>query len=108
MLQGEQIRMDRRAENRSAPGVSPEKPMSASRLAARRWLVGIVALLPVLTGCAAPPASSMGHRLQSMSGASKMEAFHKADKKCNEYGRAAESVAYDGSAGILTFRCIEP
>ena len=46
--------------------------------------------------------------LQSATGASKTEAFGKADKTCNAYGRAAETVAYDGSAGILTFRCIEP
>lgn len=80
--------------------------MSGSR--APRWLFGVVAVLPALAGCAAPPASSKGHRLQYVSGSSKAEAFKKADKRCNEYGRAAEAAAYDGSAGILSFRCIEP
>jgi hypothetical protein len=100
--------MDRRAERRRGPGASPAMSMSAPIPAARRSLIGFVALLPALAGCAAPTASSMGRRLQSISGASNTEAFRKADKKCNEYGRAAETVAYDGAAGILTFRCIEP
>jgi hypothetical protein len=81
---------------------------SAPIAAARRWLIGIATLLPMLAGCAAPSANSMGRRLQSIAGANETEAFRKADKKCNAYGRAAETVAYDGSAGMLTFRCIEP
>lgn len=46
--------------------------------------------------------------LQYVSGSSRPEAFRKADKKCNEYGRAAEATAYDGSTRLLAFRCIEP
>ena len=75
---------------------------------APRWFVGIVAVLPSLAGCAVSPASSKGHMLQYVSGSSKTEAFRKADKKCNEYGRAAEVTAYDGAVRMLTFRCIEP
>ena len=75
---------------------------------AGRRLMVIAALPPMLAGCVEPSASAMGHRLQSMSGASKAEAFRKADKTCNAYGRAAEVVSFDGSAGMLTFRCIEP
>ncbi len=88
--------------------MNQKKRQSAPAGAARRWLIGIAALLPALAGCAAPAASTMGRRLQEMAGASRTEAFRKADKKCNDYGRAAETVAYDGSAAILTFRCIEP
>jgi len=75
---------------------------------ALRCLIGAAALAPALAGCVAPAASSMGHKLQSMAGASKAEVFQKADKSCNAYGRAAEVVAFDGASGILTFRCIEP
>ncbi len=99
------------AERNGRPPVrsAPEaRRRAAGVVAARRWLIGLVALLPVLAGCAAAPASSMGRRLQSISGAGKAEAFRAADRKCNDYGRAAETVAYDGAGGILTFRCIEP
>jgi hypothetical protein len=88
------------AENPRAPGVSLGKPESAPILSARRSLIGTVALPPVLAACAVSLASSMGHRLQSMSGAGKTEAFREVDKKCNDYGRAAETVAYDAQPGF--------
>jgi hypothetical protein len=76
--------------------------------AAHRWFFGALALLPSLAGCAASPASSKGHALQYMPGSSRTEAFRRADKNCNEYGRVAEVGAYDDSARLLAFRCIEP
>jgi hypothetical protein len=85
-----------------------EERQSMSSSAARHWLFSAVALLPTLAGCAASPASSQGHALQYTSGSSRTEAFQRADKKCNEYGRAAEAGAYDDLARLLAFRCIEP
>lgn len=72
----------------------------ASALAA---LVGLSA-----AGCAAPSASSKGHMLQTVAGASQAEAFRAADKICNAYGRAAQQVSWDGVTRTLAFRCIEP
>jgi hypothetical protein len=76
------------------------------RPAPRRWIY-LVALALALTGCADTAASSKGHRLQYLAGP-KSEAFRKADKGCNLYGRVAEIAAYDVAAQNLSFRCIEP
>ncbi len=62
----------------------------------------------LLASCAAPAASSKGHMVQYVAGASKAEAFRAADKVCNAYGRAAETVSYDNAGRMLAFRCIEP
>jgi hypothetical protein len=66
------------------------------------------ALALTAAGCAAPSASSKGHMLQTIDGASQAEAFRAADKLCNAYGRAAQQVSWDGAARTLAFRCVEP
>jgi hypothetical protein len=73
---------------------------------ARRW-TSLAALALALAGCADTAASSRGHSLQYISGP-KSEAFRKANKGCNQYGRAAEIAAYDAASQNLSFRCIEP
>ena len=71
--------------------------------------VGLVALLALpLPGCMASSPSSKGHSLQFLAGATREEAFRKANKGCNAYGRAAAFVSYDAAAQMLGFRCIEP
>ncbi len=72
----------------------------------RRWLF-LTALALSLAGCADTAASSKGHSLQHIAGP-KSEAFGKANKGCNQYGRAAEVAAYDTVRQDLSFRCIEP
>jgi hypothetical protein len=67
---------------------------------------GIIAFS--LASCVQTAASSKGHMLQYMAGPTKREAFLKANKSCNEYGRAAEVEAYDSQGQRLSFRCIEP
>jgi hypothetical protein len=75
-------------------------------LARHRW-IGLAALALALTGCAETAASSKGHRLQTLAGP-KSEAFRRADKGCNQYGRVAQVAAYDAESQNLSFRCIEP
>ena len=76
------------------------------RLARYRWIY-VTGLALALAGCADTAASSKGHMIQYLAGP-KAEAFRKADKGCNQYGRVAEVAAYDAASQNLSFRCIEP
>ena len=69
--------------------------------------VSLCALVLALAGCAPIPASSKGHMIQYVAGTSKADAFRKADKGCNSYGRVAAAVSFDAARG-LAFRCVEP
>ena len=73
----------------------------------KRIVVSLCPLALALAGCAPISASSKGHMLQYAAGSSKADAFRKADKTCNAYGRVAQVVSFDAAAG-LAFRCIEP
>lgn len=78
-----------------------------TELSGRHTWLRLAALALSLAGCADTAASSKGHSLQHIAGL-KLEAFRKANKGCNQYGRAAEIAAYDAASQDLSFRCIEP
>ncbi|MGO8798831.1 MAG: hypothetical protein ACLQJL_07065 [Roseiarcus sp.] len=86
---------------------SADSSLSAPPSVRPRALAAAAGLI-ALAGCAAPAASSKGHMVQYVAGASQAIAFRAADKSCNAYGRAAETVSYDSAAQTLAFRCIEP
>jgi hypothetical protein len=47
-----------------------------------------------------------GRMVQYVGGTTKAEAFRKADKVCNAYGRVATVVSFDTVRG-MAFRCVE-
>ena len=68
--------------------------------------VSLCALALALAGCAPISASSKGRTIQYVGGTTKADAFRKADKVCNAYGRVANVVSFDTARG-LAFRCVE-
>jgi hypothetical protein len=66
----------------------------------------LFALALELAGCAPISASSKGRMIQYVAGTTKADAFRKADKVCNAYGRVATVVSFDTVRG-MAFRCVE-